>query len=262
VSNVFGSWQWNYFISAPVFSTLVSGINSELFNDKSFDQQAMVNAACDRVKDTNNQGYYPLSWQVIAQMTLNGEVAKAGAFFHEPPIVNPTKSPVGAPINSPTKSPTKLVQGCFSNNYKNCLPKDYNDEGESCNKIWLPNGAQSNCIALWGKCKDDPNGCCGSTKCHFDLSYAVCVPTEPSPTPSPTPTCIICDDKATNARKKKGKDCANDTKYIKKKCNKNSMWSKKKFCQLSCFKLDLGYEGDVCCTDNASRKLRGTSVST
>jgi len=42
VSNVFGSWQWNYFISAPVFSTLVSGINSELFDGKSFDQQVSL----------------------------------------------------------------------------------------------------------------------------------------------------------------------------------------------------------------------------
>merc|ERR1712157_643295 len=32
VSNVFGSWQWNYFISAPVFSTLVGGISEDRFS--------------------------------------------------------------------------------------------------------------------------------------------------------------------------------------------------------------------------------------
>merc|ERR1712176_1748915 len=42
VSNVFGSWQWNYFISAPVLSTLVSAISEDRFTAKSFDQQTMV----------------------------------------------------------------------------------------------------------------------------------------------------------------------------------------------------------------------------
>merc|ERR1711862_216917 len=139
VSNVFGSWQWNYFISAPVFSTLVSGINSEIFNDKSFDQQTMINAACDRVSDTANQGYYPLSWQVIAQMTLNGEVAKAGAFFNEP-------------TESPTKAPT-IPEGCYSINYMDCLPAEISNH-DFCNKIWLPAGAQNNCAPLGGQCSN------------------------------------------------------------------------------------------------------------
>merc|ERR1712176_1721050 len=110
VANVFGSWQWNYFISAPVFSTLVSGIKNSHFSGKNFDQQTMVNAACDRVTDTANLSYYPLSWQVIAQMTLNGEVAKAGTLFSKPPQDSPTKSPTESPTATtatPSKAPTK-----------------------------------------------------------------------------------------------------------------------------------------------------------
>ena len=44
VNNVFGSWQWNYFISAPVFSALVAGFHTESLSHKTFDQQAMVDA--------------------------------------------------------------------------------------------------------------------------------------------------------------------------------------------------------------------------
>jgi hypothetical protein len=112
VSNVFGSWQWNYFISAPVFSTLVGGISQDEFVGKLFDQQAMVDAACERVSVTENQSYYPLSWQVIAKMTLNGDVAKAGALFAHPTTpapVSPTLQPVSpSPTSSPTDVPTKL----------------------------------------------------------------------------------------------------------------------------------------------------------
>jgi len=111
VSNVFGSWQWNYFISAPVFSTLVSGISQPKFVGKLFDQQAMVDKACEHVSDTENQSYYPLSWQVIAKMTLNGDVAKAGALFAQPTTpapVSPTLHPMSpSPTVNPTDVPTK-----------------------------------------------------------------------------------------------------------------------------------------------------------
>ena len=114
VNNVFGSWQWNYFISAPVFSSLVAGFDTDLINGEAFDQQKMVDAACDRVSKTANLKYYPLSWQVLAQMTLNGEVAKAGSVFHtQAPQAKPTPMPQSS-TQAPTKAPTTT----------NCLEDD------------------------------------------------------------------------------------------------------------------------------------------
>merc|ERR1711862_39585 len=47
--------------------------------------------------------------------------------------------------------PTPSTEGCYSNNYKNCIPNGYTSDGTSCNKVWLPNGAEKNCVALGGK---------------------------------------------------------------------------------------------------------------
>lgn len=145
VSNVFESWQWNYFVSAPVFSTLVGGIDPELFDGKNFDQQIMVDAACDRVSHTANQSYYPLSWQVIAQMTLNGEVAKAGALFQSAPT--PTTSPTTSNTSSPTKAPSSVMcipagSNCFMKqseagcNNESCESKVCDVRSKCCSKKW------------------------------------------------------------------------------------------------------------------------------
>jgi len=143
VSNVFQSWQWNYFISAPVFSTLVSGIDTESFDGKIFDQQIMVDAACDRVSDTANQSYYPLSWQVIAQMTLNGEVAKAGARFQSTPTQSPQASPTKLPTLAPTTD-TCIPAGsnCFMShrgkgcNDQSCEQQVCDERNKCCSKKW------------------------------------------------------------------------------------------------------------------------------
>merc|ERR1711902_287704 len=76
------------------------------FAGKSFTQQEMVDAACGRVSETAGLSYYALSWQIIAQMTLNGEVSKAGKLFNEDVV--PTSPPVTSPTNIPiaTSSPT------------------------------------------------------------------------------------------------------------------------------------------------------------
>merc|ERR1711902_180606 len=140
VSNVFGSWQWNYFISAPVLSTLVSAISEDRFTAKSFDQQAMVDAACEHVSDTANQSYYPLSWQVIAMLTLNGEVAKAGALFAKHHTASPTK-----------------CQG-------------------SCGGTWMKKTDPSmQCIAKHGDCTIDIDACCGTLTCLGDGYYKQCL---------------------------------------------------------------------------------------
>jgi len=261
VSNVFNSWQWNYFISAPVFSTLVGKIKSEHFTGKSFDQQTMINAACGRVSNTANQGYYPLSWQVIAQMTLNGEVAKAGALFQGPPQVNPTESPTLFPVQPVTPGPSKaptIPEGCYSINYKDCLP-DVASGDEFCNKMWLPTGAKNNCASLGSECASNQASCCEPAQCFTESGFAICVPpSDSTSTPTKAPVsqspslsaCIVCDDEPTSGMKKKGNSCTDIN--LTKKCNKNASWIKKGYCQLSCYNEGLGYDGDVCCTDDST----------
>jgi len=164
VSNVFGSWQSNYFISAPVFSTLVGGIDTESFDGKNFDQQIMVDAACDSVSDTANQSYYPLSWQVIAQMTLNGEVAKAGALFQS----TPTQSPQAFPTKLPTFAPTTDMcipagSNCFMShtekgcNDQSCEQQVCDERDKCCNKKWN------------NKCKDKAEQLCTPCACVEDI---------------------------------------------------------------------------------------------
>eukprot|EP00957_Ditylum_brightwellii_P141317 10767202-Ditylum_brightwellii.AAC.1 len=83
------------------------------------------------------------------------------------PTASPnTPSPTQSPVDPPTKSPT-LPEGCYSNNYKDCLTTDYIGHDKSCNMIWLPNGALQNaCIALWGECTNGMSSCCEPATCH------------------------------------------------------------------------------------------------
>merc|ERR1711862_99605 len=76
-----------------------------------------------------------------------------------------------SPAPLPTARPTEPTgnEGCFSNNYKDCLPAAYSNEPSSCNTVWLPNGAQQNCIALWDDCTGQGSGsCCGNAVCFGD----------------------------------------------------------------------------------------------
>jgi len=150
------------------------------------------------------------------------------------------------PTPSPVKPPTGPPEGCYSNDYKHCLPKSFSDDSKSCNKVWLPEGAEQNCLALWAECTD-PSDCCGSAICLGDSSYAVCAP-------KPENQCIECDDEETKGMKDNGKDCT--TIKISNKCNLNDKWVKNKFCQLSCYNAGLGYDGDVCCNGNTRKNLR------
>jgi len=88
------------------------------------------------------------------------------------------------PTPMPVKPPTGPPEGCYSNDYKHCLPKSLSDISESCNKVWLPEGAQQNCLPLWAECTDDHSDCCGSAICFGDSSYAICAP-EPDDDESP-----------------------------------------------------------------------------
>merc|ERR1712115_649694 len=129
--------------------------------------------------------------------------------------ITPTFAPTKTPTKSPTKSPTGFPNGCYSINNKDCIHPAF--DSSSCTKIWLPNGARNDCVALGGECTSS--------------------------------SCTICDDEPTNGMKKKGKSCTDIN--LKNKCNKNASWIKKGYCQLSCYNEGLGYEGDVCCTDTS-----------
>jgi len=168
------------------------------------------------------------------------------------------------PAPLPTARPTE-PPGCFSNNYKDCLPDTFSNETLSCNSVWLPNGPQQNCIALWEGCTGQgSSSCCGDAVCFGDDSHSACVPppdssdpteipTQEPTTPEPTPpACISCDDRETPWMIRNGFECDPDTARMDTKCNKDAKWSNKKFCRLSCYKSGNGYPGDVCCDESLS----------
>ena len=192
-----------------------------------------------------------------------------------PPSLIPSTPPTAPPLSVPTKKPTSSptlspTVGCFSNNYKDCLPETYSNGAASCTTVWLPSGPQQGCTALWGDCtgQDDVN-CCGDTVCSGDVNRAACVPPPGNPTktptsnpvtPNPTPlSCIICDDEETEWHHDNGVDCSTDHDRINEKCNKDDKWRANKYCRLSCYNAGQGYAGDVCCNDDIfnRKNLRG-----
>merc|ERR1712183_1147074 len=172
-----------------------------------------------------------------------------------------TPIPTNAPTTLtlvPTKAPT-IPEGCYSINYKDCLPASYVGENICNSKIWLSNGARNTCVGLGGDCSSNHASCCEPAECFGNSSNASCVPPSEStstPTKVPTsqsptpPACIVCDDIPPAGLVKKGKDCIDVPKTIEKKCNKNGSWINKKYCQLSCYTAGNGYDGDICCSGN------------
>jgi len=170
----------------------------------------------------------------------------------EDPTRSPTLEPIEDPTASPSKSPAGPPEGCFSNNYKDCVHPDHIGM-DTCSQIWLPTGAQGNCVALWEECTGQESSCCGPATCFGDSTYGTCVPS--APTPEPTTSCTVCTDIETTWMANNGKDCTTSD-LIDTKCNKSSAWIESKFCQQSCYEAGNGYDGDVCC-DSATRRLRG-----
>merc|ERR1711862_1051186 len=105
----------------------------------------------------------------------------------------------------PSPTPTPSTEGCYSNNYKNCIPNGYTSDGTYCNKGWLPNGAEKNCVALWGNCSGD-------------IGEASCVPPT-SVTSNPTSAPPTCS--------KKGEFCKKNSDCCKSKCIKKKKKCKK-----------------------------------
>lgn len=185
------------------------------------------------------------------------------------PVPAPTSPPTSAPIPAPTPAPvvvpTSSPEGCYSKNYKTCLPDGYTSDADTCSLIWLPEGARTNCGALWGECNNSGD-CCGEAVCFGDNEYATCVPPSddpdtPSPSPAPVAQCIVCDDVETPFMVKNGKDCTSSSSLLDKKCNKNDNWTTKKFCRQSCYDAGYGYPGDICCgSGSRTRNLRRSSA--
>jgi len=126
------------------------------------------------------------------------------------------------------------AEGCYSNNYKNCIPDDFDSESSSCNKIWLSNPTSKTCVALWGECTNETSNCCSPAECFGDDNYSTCVP--------PT-LCTTCSNTGP-----KGKKCLEyGRKQLKKKCEKSKGWTRKNYCQFSCYEVGKGYKDDVCC---------------
>lgn len=98
----------------------------------------------------------------------------------------PTSDPTLLPTPSPSSAP-QSSGGCFSNNYKDCLPLGYDHTETSCNTLWLPDGAQESCVALWGDCAGNSLPCCGPAECFGEDAHASCVPV-PTSSPSGGPT--------------------------------------------------------------------------
>jgi len=138
---------------------------------------------------------------------------------------SPSKAPFVAPTTAPTKSPTvPKVEGCFSNNYKDCLPHD--SSYASCNNVWLPDGPQDSCVALWGDCTGNLSSCCGPAECVSDGKYASCIPPKDVTTAAPTDvTTATPSDAPTNMCRVKGESCEKHSDCCKNKCSK-----KKKKC--------------------------------
>ena len=105
----------------------------------------------------------------------------------------PSPTPPSPTAPSPTPpAPTPPTNGCCSQNYKDCDATWCGDTeaqclscGSSGDKTWLPDGAVSSCIARFGECTNDVNGCCSPAICVGDQWYKQCLPNPDAPSPSP-----------------------------------------------------------------------------
>jgi len=225
---------------------------NECSNDK--------NSCCDGLTCVDvNPGYSQCRY-VESEPTLSPQ-SNPTLVPTTPSTVNPTLSPVNEPTEAPQSEPTSPPvdsEGCYSMNYKNCLPEEFptEDSENTCTLVWLPDGAKSDCVALWNEC-GEPDSCCGDAVCFGDIGNSVCVP------PS-SPDCTSCDDIPPPSLVNKNKACADVPNVLNKKCNKSGGWKNKGYCKFSCFQEDVGYEGIVCCdeptsTSASTRNLRNVS---
>jgi len=181
--------------------------------------------------------------------------------------VTPSPTVVGPSTNKPTQNPTPTCTICDDvetswqiQNGFDCAT-DTVRMNNRCNKDsrWTNKGY---CRL---SCYNAGNGYPGDVCCDDTIiapvtpSPTVVRPSTNKPSPKPTPACTICDDVETKWQIQNGFDCATDTVRVNDKCNKDSWWTDKGYCRLSCYNAGNGYPGDVCCVDTLfDRKyLRG-----
>ena len=96
------------------------------------------------------------------------------------PTATPTQSPVvpvtKSPTLSPVKSPTASNTYCCSWDGKFCGTDEWCSSTEnncgSCSGYWIEDGPKT-CVAKWGDCTNDVNGCCVGT-CKGNKWYKQC----------------------------------------------------------------------------------------
>lgn len=92
------------------------------------------------------------------------------------PVKRVTPSPTKSPILSPTKQPTSSTLFCCSWDGKNCGTDEWCSSAESrcksCSGYWIDDGPKD-CIAKWGTCTNDVNGCCVGS-CQGGKWYKQC----------------------------------------------------------------------------------------
>merc|ERR1712228_854246 len=140
-----------------------------------------------------------------------------------PPTLSPIlSSPTSSPIqsnNPTTKSPTSS-EGCYSNDYKHCIPNGYNRA--SCDMIWLPNGSQDNCVALWGDCTSDASSCCGPAECFGSITKSCVPPFTETSIPTTSPTIFQMTSPPSESCSAKGEPCEINADCCMKKCKKKT----------------------------------------
>jgi len=105
--------------------------------------------------------------------TLNPSVPTLSVEPTVTPSTWPTSKPTYQPTNVPTSSGT-----CCSQNFKTCMDTSwcYNSMSncEECGGI-LITGAPLECIARWGECTWNTDGCCAPANCQGNQYYRQCL---------------------------------------------------------------------------------------
>ena len=134
--------------------------------------------------------FYEYSVKIVA----SGEPTSPPPPSPTPPSPTPPSPTPPSPTPPSPTPPPPTGNGCCSQNFKTCDATWCGDTEAKCltcgspgDKTWLPNGAVDNCIARFGECTNDTDGCCGSAACIGNQWYRQCLPDPNAPPPSPTP---------------------------------------------------------------------------
>merc|ERR1712157_39639 len=175
----------------PVHSKLNEGYNDNMsnWNENTLETCAYVNS-------------------VFSSWRLNGCMEKVAKLLRQ-------DQPTHTPTNSPTSS-----EGCYSNDYKHCFPNGYNRT--SCRTIWLPNGSQGNCVALWGDCTSNSASCCGPAECFGSVTKSCVPPFTETSIPTTSPTIFQMTSPPSEGCSAKGEPCEVNADCCMKKCKKKT----------------------------------------